>query len=141
VWKTTSAQAWKPSPTSNQVQIPIKLQIVQDSDPKIKRTFGWTILWALMLELAQSAVVKINKEEKTHQVVFKRIRNYATDVHYRHIQITVNLSQIIDTPMKAMATIDSFIKNMYHQSIIYYKDHQRGSIADKHQTHLAAQLI
>jgi hypothetical protein len=64
-----------------------------------------------------------------------------TDVHYRHIRIPVKLSKIIDTPMKTMVTIDSYIKNVYHQSIMYFKDHQRGNIADKHQAHLAEQLI
>jgi Cys-tRNA synthase (O-phospho-L-seryl-tRNA:Cys-tRNA synthase) len=84
------------------------------------------------------AVVKINKEEKTHQVVFKRIGHYTTDVHFDHIGISVNLTKIVSTPTKAMETINTCIKNVYQKSLMYHKDHQQGNIADKHQAHLGA---
>jgi hypothetical protein len=29
---------------------------------------------------------------------FKRIGNYATNVHYHHIRIPLNMSKVIDTP-------------------------------------------
>jgi hypothetical protein len=86
-----------------------------------------TILWFL-IKFTYFIVVKINKEEQTHQVVFKRIDNYATDAHYHHIRILVNLSKIIYTLVKAMETIETHIKNMYHQSLMYYKDHHSGKI-------------
>jgi hypothetical protein len=47
--------------------------------------------------LIQCAVSKVDKNVQTHQVVFKRIGNYATNVHYRHVRIPVNMSKIIDT--------------------------------------------
>jgi hypothetical protein len=40
-----------------------------------------------------------------------------------------------------MKTIETCLKNVYQQLLFYYKDHQRCNIADKHQAHLAAQLI
>jgi hypothetical protein len=98
-------------------------------------------IWFLIFNFTHCAVVKINKDHRTHQVVFKQIGNYATDVHCHHICILFNLSKIIDTPMKAMKTIETYIKNVYQHSLMYYKDHQRGIIGDKHQAHLAAELI
>jgi hypothetical protein len=62
-------------------------------------------------------------------------------MRYHHIQLPVNLSKIIDTPVKAMETIETYIKNVYNQSLMYHKNHQRGNIVDKHQAHLAAQLV
>jgi hypothetical protein len=75
-----------------------------------------------MLKFIQSTVLKINKQEQTHQVVFKRIGNYATDVHNQHIPILVNLSKIIDTPVMAMITVESYVKNVYHQPLMYNTD-------------------
>ena len=40
-----------------------------------------------------------------------------------------------------MKTIEAYIKNVNQQLLMYYKDQQRGNIADKHQAHIAAQLI
>jgi hypothetical protein len=40
-----------------------------------------------------------------------------------------------------MKTIEAYIKNVYQQLLMYYKDQQTGNIADKHQAHLGAQLI
>ncbi len=66
------------------------------------------IKWLVTLmtsTLMQSAVIKINKNVQNHQVVFKRIGNYATNVHYHHVRMPVNLSKIIDTPTEAMQHI------------------------------------
>ena len=73
-------------------------------------------------------------------MVFKRIENYATDVHLHNIQIPVNLSNIIKTPVKAMETIKTSTRNVYQQSLLYYWDNQKENKVDKHQAHLAAQL-
>jgi hypothetical protein len=99
------------------------------------------MIWFLIFELTQCAVLKISKEDRTHQVGFKRIGNYATDVHFDHIRILVNFSKVINTPVKAMSTKETYIQNVYQQYLMYSKDQQRGNIADKHQSHLVAQLI
>jgi hypothetical protein len=95
----------------------------------------------MLLGLTQIAVVRINKMYQTHQVVFKRIGHSATDIHFHYVRIPVNLSKIIQTPSKAMETKEGSIKNVYQQLLMYYKDQQRGNVADKHQAHLAAQLL
>jgi GTPase Era involved in 16S rRNA processing len=99
------------------------------------------LTWYMLLELTQSAVVRINKKDQTHQVVFKSIGHYATDVYFHHVRIPVNLSNVIETPKKAMQTIEAYIKNVYQSLLMYYNHYQRSNIADKHQAHLAAQLI
>jgi hypothetical protein len=99
------------------------------------------IIWIQLFTYTQCAVLNINEEDRTHQVVLKRIGNYATDVHYHHICIPVNLTKIIETLNKAIATIETYVKNVYHKSLIYYKDNQWGNLGDKDQAHLAAQLI
>jgi hypothetical protein len=43
-------------------------------------------------------------------VVFKRIGNSATDVCYHRISISMNLQKIIETPAKAMQTIETYTK-------------------------------
>jgi hypothetical protein len=95
----------------------------------------------MLLGPSQSAEVRINKMDRTHRVVLKRIGHFLTDVHFHHVRIPVNLSKLIETPSKAMETIEGHIKNVYQQSLIYYKDQQRGNVTDKNQAHLAAQLL
>ena len=85
--------------------------------------------------------MQLNQDGHNHQVIFKRIGNYATDVHFHHIQIPVNLSKVIDTPTKAMETIKSYVTNVYQNSMMYYRDDHRTKPVDKHQAHLAANLI
>ena len=100
------------------------------------------MLWSLMtLTLVHCAVVKINKDDKTHQVVFKRIGNYATDVHFHNIRIPVNLSTVIETPMKAMRQVKAFVNNVYQISLVYYREDHHPNTVDKHQAHVAAQLV
>jgi hypothetical protein len=86
-------------------------------------------------------VIKIDKNMQTHQVVFKRIGNYATNVHYHHIRIPVNLSKIISTPTEAMEHIEVYVKDVYEQTVRYNRDERRGNMVDKHQAHLAATLV
>jgi hypothetical protein len=51
------------------------------------------------------------------------------------------LSKIIDTPTVAMQHMKTYLKEVYQQSLIYYRDERRGNMMDKHQAHLAATLI
>jgi hypothetical protein len=64
----------------------------------------------------QCAVIKINKNMQNQQVVFRRIENYAKNVHNHHVRIPVNLSKIIETPTKAMQHIRTYLKDVYEQS-------------------------
>ena len=100
----------------------------------------------LMFVSTQSAVLKVKQDVNSHQVVFKRIGNYATDVHFHHIRIPVNLSKVIDTPAKAMETIKTYVANVYQNSIMFYKDEHKTQArtqpgTDNEQAHLAALLI
>jgi hypothetical protein len=99
------------------------------------------LTWFMLVGMTQSAVIRINKMDQIHQVVFKRIGHYATDVLFHHVRILVNLSNVIETLRKAMQTIEAYIKNVHQQLLMYFKDHQRGNITDKHQAHLAALLV
>ena len=104
------------------------------------------LLLLIMSTSTQSAVLKIKQEGNSHQVVFKRIGNYATDVHFHHIRIPVNLSKVIETPTKAMETIKTYVTNVYQNSIMFYKDaHKTQSRSEpgtgNEQAHLAALLI
>jgi hypothetical protein len=62
-------------------------------------------------------VIKINKNVQSHQVVFKRIGHYATNVHYHHIRIPGNLSKIISTPTEAMEHIKVYVKDVCEQTV------------------------
>jgi hypothetical protein len=70
------------------------------------------LTWYMLLGLTLSAVVRINKMDRTHPAVFKWIGHYTTDVYFHHIQIPVNLSKIIKTQVKAMETIDTDTSRM-----------------------------
>jgi hypothetical protein len=94
-----------------------------------------------MSTLMQCAVIKINKNMQNPQVVFKRIGNYAANVHYHHVRIPVNLSKIIDTPTEAMQHIRTYVKNVYEQAVRYNPDERKGNMVYKHQAHLAATLV
>jgi hypothetical protein len=77
---------------------------------------------------------------QNNEVVFKRISNYATGVHFYHIRIPVNISKIVETPQK-MKKIKSFMHNVNHQSLKFYMDNKKGERIDKHLAHLAAHLM
>jgi hypothetical protein len=47
----------------------------------------------------------------------------------------------INTPAKAMETLKSYVKNVYQQSVLYYRNEQRGKVVDLQHTHLQATLI
>jgi hypothetical protein len=73
------------------------------------------LIWYMLLGLSQSAVVRINKMDRTHQVVFKRIGHYTTIVHFHHVRISVNLFKVIET----METIEGYIRNVYQQLLMH----------------------
>ncbi len=56
-------------------------------------------------------------------------------------QISSDPLKKIEIPVKAMETIKTYVQNVWKQSLMFYRDELRGNIADKHQAHLAAQLI
>ena len=93
------------------------------------------------LFLVICAVINVDKTVQNHQVVFKRIGHYATNVHYHHVRIPVDLSKIIETPTLALQKMKGYVKDVYQQSLMYYRDEGRGNVVDKHQAHLAATLI
>ena len=49
-----------------------------------------------------------------HQVIFKRIGEYATDVLFHHIHIPVNLQQQMGIGSQAMSIIQNFANNVLH---------------------------
>jgi hypothetical protein len=86
------------------------------------------MIWVQIFSYTQCAMLKIEKEDRTHQVVFKRISIYATDVQYHHIHIPVHLTNIIETATKVIETIETYIKNVHHQSLMYFKDNQKETL-------------
>jgi hypothetical protein len=100
--------------------------------------------WLVILmtsTLMQCAVITVNKNVQNHQVVFKRIGNYAANGHYHHVRIPVNLSKILDSPTEALQHMKTYAKEVYEQSLRYYRYERRGNMLDKHQAHLAATLV
>ena len=51
------------------------------------------------------------------------------------------MTKIMDTPNIAMKHMQTYVKEVYQQSLMYYRDERRGNVVDKHQAHLAATLI
>jgi 4-diphosphocytidyl-2C-methyl-D-erythritol kinase len=51
------------------------------------------------------------------------------------------MSKIIETPNIAMQHMRTYVKEVYQQSLMYYRDERRGNMVDKHQAHLAATLV
>jgi hypothetical protein len=90
--------------------------------------------WLVILmtsSLMQCAVITVDKNVQNHQVAFKRIGNYATNVHYHHVRIPVNLSKIIEMPTVAMQHMKTYVKEVYLQSLMYHRDERRGNMVDK----------
>jgi hypothetical protein len=73
----------------------------------------------------------VNKVDKNYQVVFKKIGNYATDVHFHHIHIPLNISKI-------MVTLERTMENICAQCVPITTN---GKIMDEHQAHIVAQLM
>jgi hypothetical protein len=92
--------------------------------------------------LGQCALISLNNQPQNHQIAFKRIGNYATDMHFHHISIPVHLTKITKTPVKAAEAITKFIKNVYQQSFNSLRYEQWVEVPkDKHQAHLEATWI
>ena len=62
-----------------------------------------------------------SQTKNTHQVVFKSIGTYATNVHYHHVRIPVPIGNFTETPKKAMKLIEKYTHNIYTNSLTYFK--------------------
>ena len=103
------------------------MQFLQEHGVKLSKMIlnTWLVTLTILTSI-QCAVIKIDKNKQSHQVVFKRIGNYATNVHYHHIRIPVNLTKIISTPTEAMEHIKVYIKDVYEQTVRYNRDEKEA---------------
>ncbi len=76
--------------------------------------------------LGRCAVISLIKQQQNHRIVFKRMGNYTTDVHFHRNRLPVNLTKIIKTPVKALETITKFVNNIYQQSFNSLRNKQQG---------------
>jgi hypothetical protein len=76
---------------------------------------------------------------KEHQIIFRRMSDYATDVTFHHIHIPVLLGMINKVADMAIAKIRSYAVNVYQESMMHY--HEDNQYADTKKGEGYAKLI
>jgi hypothetical protein len=69
---------------------------------------------------------------KEHQIILRRMGEYATDVTFHHIRIPILLNIINQVANLALTKIRSYAKNVNQESMIHYHDDNHNS--DSKQT-------
>jgi hypothetical protein len=117
-WKNTATTAWTP---------PRKVVIERDPESIATRTRSRHVQdvhdsmasYPHELNIDSMCCKKVDRNVQNHQVVFKHIGNHATNVHYHHVRIPVNLSKILETPTVAMQHMRTYVKEVNQQSLMY----------------------
>ena len=55
--------------------------------------------------------------ENHHQVMFKSIGDYATDVHFHHVKIPIPLKELMETPRKSIKLLETYKYNIYPNAL------------------------
>jgi hypothetical protein len=76
---------------------------------------------------------------RDHQIIFRRMGDYATDVTFHHVHIPVPLDMINNVANTAMAKIRSYAKFLYHESMMHY--HEDNQYAGTRKAEGCAKLI
>ena len=64
-------------------------------------------------------------DPKEHQIIFKRIGEYATDVEFHHIHVPVDLRKFINIADQAMDVIQHYSTNLYQETKMHYNKENR----------------
>ena len=78
-------------------------------------------------------------DPKEHQIIFRRIGDYATDVVFHHIHIPIPLDKINEVSDKAISKIKAYAENVYQESMMHY--HDDNQYADSKKAEGYAKLI
>jgi hypothetical protein len=76
---------------------------------------------------------------KEHQIIFRRMGDYATDVTFHHVHIPVSLDMINNVVDTAMVKIRSYAENVYQESLMHY--HEDNQYADTRKAECYAKHI
>ena len=78
-------------------------------------------------------------DPKEHQIIFRRIGDYATDVVFHHIHVPIPLNQINKVSDQAVSKIKTYAENVYQESMMHY--HEDNQYADSRKGEEYAKLI
>ena len=59
--------------------------------------------------------------QKEHQIIFKRIGEYATDVEFHHVHIPIQLGELTQAADKAMEIINLYATNIHKETLMHYR--------------------
>ena len=59
--------------------------------------------------------------QKEHQIIFKRIGEYAIDVEFHHVHIPIQLGELTQVADKAMEIINIYATNIHKEMLIHYR--------------------
>jgi N-acetyl-beta-hexosaminidase len=76
---------------------------------------------------------------KEHQIFFRRIGEYATEVNFHHVHIPIPLNKINQVADKAIEKVKAYAKNVYDESMMHY--HPDNQYADTKKSEWYALLI
>jgi cytolysin (calcineurin-like family phosphatase) len=65
---------------------------------------------------------------REHQIFFRRMGEYSTDVKYHHVHIPISLDKINQVADRAIQKVKAFAKNVLQESMMHY--HQDNQYAD-----------
>ena len=112
----------------NNLKYQIQIQFLKIQDHIQRKTMDQTAIRCLFF--AVSALTLVNADpipaQSNHQVVFKSIGTYATNVNYHHVRIPLPLGEFEETPAKAMKIIEKYTHNIFTNSLEYFKQDPRN---------------
>ena len=86
---------------------------------------------AVPLMLNGHMLITENLDQSNHQIVFKRMGDFATEVEFHHIHIPVDLMAVETTADVAIRIIQSYSDNIYQETVMHYHKDNRYPEEDK----------
>ena len=80
-----------------------------------------------------------NLDQQNHQVIFKRIGEYATDVEFHHVHIPVPLGLQVQVANQAMDIIKKYAQNIHQETLMHY--HKDNTYPDEEKAQAYATLL
>ena len=76
---------------------------------------------------------------KEHQIIFKRVGEYAPDVQFHHVHIPVNLGKQVNIAKEAKQIILQYAHNIYQETLMQY--HQDNKFPEEEKAKQYANLL
>ena len=79
------------------------------------------MLLHLTISIPVPLTVNGHLDQTEHQIIFRQIGKYETDVEFHHVHIPIQLGTQIEIADRAMEIIDLYTTNIYKEMLMHYE--------------------